>query len=68
MDVGCVRLDGGGGCEGEVCETGGGLKVRRVRAGDGGGCGGEVCEGGDGGEVCEGWFVVVAGPTLAVRG
>ena len=37
---------------------GGGLKVRRVGAGDGGGCGGEVCEG---------WFVVVPDPTLAVR-
>ena len=40
-----------------------GVKVRCVRLGGGGGCGG-----GYGGEVCEGWFVVVAGPTLAVPG
>ena len=55
-----VRLGGGGGCEGEVCESGWWRWVE-----------GEACEGGDGGgyggEVCEGWFVVVPGPTLTVR-
>ena len=56
VQVRCVRLCGGGG-----------LKVRRVRVDDGGGCrGGDG--GGCGGEVCEGWFVVVAGLTLAVHG
>ena len=35
MEVGCVRLGGGGGCEGEVCETGWWRWVE-----------GEACEGG----------------------